>query len=46
MRRVRHAHFPQVLEAIDQTKYPLPEPYPHREAAAFFAEPEVSPDAA
>ena len=26
----------QVIAAIDTTKYPLPEPYPYQEAAAFF----------
>jgi hypothetical protein len=30
-------------QSLDPAKYPLPEPYPYKEAAAFFAEPEVTP---
>lgn len=33
----------QVLEQLDATKFPLPEPYPYKEAAAFFKQPEVTP---
>jgi hypothetical protein len=33
----RH-HSPQ---ALDPAKFPLPEPYPHKESAAFFKEPDV-----
>lgn len=30
-------------QALDPAKYPLPEPYPYKEAAKFFVEPEVTP---
>jgi hypothetical protein len=30
-------------QSLDPAKYPLPEPYPYKEAAAFFAEPDVTP---
>jgi hypothetical protein len=32
-----------VLQKLDPEKYPLPEPYPYKEAAKFFKEPEVTP---
>lgn len=31
------------LQSLDPAKYPLPEPYPYKEAAQFFKEPEVLP---
>jgi flap endonuclease-1 len=31
------------VQALDPAKYPLPDPYPHKEAAQFFKEPEVTP---
>jgi hypothetical protein len=31
------------VQALDPAKYPLPEPYPYKEAAKFFQEPEVTP---
>jgi len=32
-----------LLQALDPAKYPLPEPYPYKEAAAFFKDPDVTP---
>lgn len=31
------------LQALDPTKYTLPEPYPYKEAAEFFKQPDVTP---
>jgi flap endonuclease-1 len=31
------------MQALDPAKYPLPEPYPYKEAAEFFKAPEVTP---
>lgn len=31
------------MQSLDPAKYPLPEPYPYKEAAQFFKEPEVTP---
>jgi flap endonuclease-1 len=39
----KHGSLDGVLAALDTGKYPLPEPYPYREAAAFFASPDVTP---
>lgn len=39
----QHGSVEAAVASLDPAKYPLPEPYPYKEAAAFFAEPEVTP---
>eukprot|EP00882_Tetradesmus_deserticola_P021500 GHRQ01023273.1.p1 GENE.GHRQ01023273.1~~GHRQ01023273.1.p1 ORF type:complete len:252 (+),score=88.80 GHRQ01023273.1:841-1596(+) len=38
----QHGSVEAVLASLDPAKYPLPEPYPYKEAAAFFAQPDVT----
>jgi flap endonuclease-1 len=37
-----HGNIEGILEKLDKTKYPLPEPYPFEEARALFVNPEVA----
>lgn len=37
----KHKTIENVLENLDSAKYPLPEPYPYKEAREFFKDPEV-----
>ncbi|MEW5307570.1 MAG: hypothetical protein WDW36_009958 [Sanguina aurantia] len=41
----KHGDIEGVLEHLDLTKYPLPEPFPFKEAREFFKHPEVTPSA-
>ncbi|GLC37417.1 Elongation of fatty acids protein 2 [Pleodorina starrii] len=41
----KHGSIEAILNELDKTKYPVPDPFPHKESHEFFKNPEVTPAA-